>query len=553
MSPFLDDVVSEQQDDIASLKLKLEGFAASALEINPHKIRNQSHKTWLALGGDSLTAVNFMGSCYKAGIDVDIPDIFQSPSLDDLINRIVRSHQTTQSASNGIKIPHKDSGDSENGSLSPYGPPEGHRWDRLRSVLRGPLSEIQGIGPCSPMQENFIALQRIDVRSYQLRIAARMSSTNPAVVVTTDTVKKSWLAVVKRHAALRTMFVESVDRTGRFDQVVWRNINPQVSVLPLSEAENNEEYGTEFPHHLILGQAPDNKVFVKLLISHAVMDGVSIEVLLRDLCRSLTGTLPAGEALQCGSFLRAQQPDTSQEALSYWSRYMAASEGSFLSSPSSKKSPTGLYSIDQEMPIRPELAQNLSAQFNATLVNACQIAYALVLRCYTGANNVCFSYTTSGRQKRMKGLHNAVGSFINTLPCRVDFGETTTIAEALERIQSDFLDGLPYQGANLTDKQEMSGASVRQLSDSLLSFYGGLPETELAKAGFLIDVVSWDAPSDVCKPSNQDSWLAGTNTQFTVPLHPDDWSRPTPTGAPIQCVGIADKQRRCTQHDAALP
>jgi hypothetical protein len=509
MSPFLDDVVREQLDNVALLKSRLEGYAASALEINPQKITSQSHKTWLALGGDSLTAVNFMGLCYKAGVDVDIPDIFQCDSLDDLLYRIAQSHHDKQLAGDSTNNAHEDSGDSEHDGLPAYGPPEGPLRERLRSILRSPLSEVQSIGPCSPMQENFIALQKIDSRSYQLRVAAKISSTNPAVVVTTDTIEKSWLAVVKRHAALRTMFMESVDRDGRFDQVVWTNIKPQVSVLPLSEAERSEEYGSRFPHHLILAHTPDDKVFVKLLISHAVIDGVSIEVFLRDLCRALIGTLPADEAMHSGSFIRAQQPDISPEALSHWSHYIASAQGSFLSTSSSKGSPTEPYSINRKMPIQPELIRNLSEKFNSTLVNACKIAYALVLRCYTGSSNVCFSYTTSGRQKRIRGLHNAVGSFMNTLPCRVDFADSTTIAEALDRTQSDFLESLPYQGANLTNKQGMNGASVRQLSDSLLSFYAGIPETELAKAGFTLDVVSWDAPSDVRKPSGCDLWRVG--------------------------------------------
>lgn len=372
------------------------------------------------------------------------------------------------------------------------------------------------------MQENFIALQSIDPRAYQLQLAVRISSTNPAVVVTTDSVKRSWTVVVKRHAALRTMFVENVDRPGRLDQVVWRNIKPQISILQLSEAENKtsfEEYSSEFPHHLILAQAPDNELFVRLIISHAIVDGTSIEILFRDLFRALTGTLPAGEHMKCGEYVQAQQPDRSHEALSYWSRYTAATEGSFLSSPSLKTRPTGLYTINQELPIPPELARDFSDQSNATLVNACQVAYALLLRCYTGTSNVCFSHTVSGRQKRIKGLQDAVGNFVNTLPCRIDLGENKTIAKALERAQSDFLESLPYQGANLTDSQEVSGASVRQLGDSLLSFQRGVPETELAEAGFAVDVVSWEAPSDVRETPDQNSSQARTDMPFTVQLH----------------------------------
>ena len=493
MAPSLDYVASErQQHDLPSLKLKLQGLAATALDMNPDKLRNKTNKSWLALGGDSLTAVNFMGHCHEAGIVVDIPGILQAKSLDDLIDHISRSHQSRRPASNGIE--------------NSYGPPEGPLLDKLRGVLHGPLDEIQGIGPCSPMQENFIALQSIDPRAYQLQLAATISSMDPAVVVTPDAVKTSWRAVVQRHAALRTMFIESVDRPGRLDQVVWGNINPQISVLPLSEAEKKasfEEYSSEFPHHLILAQAPNNKLFVRLIISHAIVDAVSIEIVFRDLFRDLTKTLPADEHMQCRDFLQAQQPNTSHEALSYWSRYMAEAEGSFLSSSSSKTSPTGLYVIDQEMAIPPELALNFSENSNATLVNACQVAYALVLRCYTGSNNVFFSYTASGRQKRIKGLQDAVGNFVNTLPCRVDFEQTITITESLERIQRDFLDSLPHQGASLNGNKEVNGASARQLGDSLLSFQqGGGTETELVREGFLVDVLSWEAPSDVCDKPN---------------------------------------------------
>lgn len=508
MAPYLDHVESEQQqDDLSSMKLKLENFAASALDVKLQKLRKQNHKTWLALGGDSLTAVNFMGSCHDAGINVDIPDILQSESINDLIDRVARSHQSTKSSRTGISHSYQDGSSSINDydGLLHYSAPGGSLFEDMRASL-GSIDDIEGIAPCSPMQENFIALQSIDFSAYQLQIAARLSSTNSAVALTPGNVQTCWRAVVKRYATLRTMFVESVDHPGKWVQVVRRNISPQISVLPLSEAENRisfEGYSSEFPHHLILAEMPEQKLFVRLAISHAIADGMSIEVLFRDLCRELTGRLPADETIPCGVFLQAQQPDTSHEALSYWTRYMQAIEGSFLSNPNSKSRPTGLYTVDQQTPIPPEMTRELREEFNATLVNACQVAYAMVLRSLTGENSVCFSYTASGRQKRIKGLQDAPGNFVNTLPCHVDFSETPIIAEALDRVQNDFLASLPYQGANLTDSREMSGASVRQLSDSLLSFQREAPETDIDSTGISVRVDSWEAPSDVSNISDE--------------------------------------------------
>ena len=492
---------SQRHAHVASLTSKLETFAARALDLSLEKLRKQSHKTWLALGGDSLTAISFVGSCFEElGIEVEIPDVLQSESVANLIDGIARSHQSEGPASNGPS--------NGNGHLSSNGLHSGLPENSLAGAA---LDGVQSVGPCSPMQENFLALQSMDSQAYQMQLTVRISSTNPAVLVTPGIIKKSWSAVVSRHAALRTTFIESASRPGRFDQVVWSTLGPQVSIVSLPEAEDMilTQYGSGSPHHLVLAPATATQTYLKLFISHAIVDGVSTDILLRDLCRALTETLPTEEPVACADFLQAQQPDTSHEAHSYWTRYMAPIEGTFLSSPNSRSNPTGPYTIHQEMVLPPDLVQGLAGEHNATLVNACQIAYALVLRSYTGTNNICFSYTASGRQKRIKGLHDAVGNFVNALPCHVDFNKTKSVAEALHGVQRDFLSSLPHQGASLTDKQEMNGSTLHQLSDSLLSFHPVPLETKSAKAGFDIDVVSWAAPSDV---RDKATWLLRSRT-----------------------------------------
>ncbi|KAL4878793.1 hypothetical protein BJY04DRAFT_220857 [Aspergillus karnatakaensis] len=475
----------QDHDDLTSLKLTLEEFAAAALETTAERIRTKAHKTWLALGGDSLTAVFFMGACHQAGIEVGLPDILQAASIGDLIEQIAQSQQVENTASNGIEI-----SDGTTRSLS---------VDDLPDYLDLPLDRVQGIGPCSPMQENFVARQNIDPTAYQLQFTVKITSTSPTVDLTIPTVTQAWKTVVKRHPALRTHIFESVSRPGRLDQVVVEEIDPEIIILSHVEAGQQNpfvQYSSKFPHCLILAQIPNNALLLRLIVSHAIVDAISIDIITRDLFRALTGTLPAGQQLRTEEFLDAQQPETSPDALSYWSRYLEPVQRSFLSTASSKETPTGLYTIDQDIPISPALIQRLSDESNATLVNACQVAYALVLHAYTGTRNVSFSYTTSGRQKRIRGLQEAVGNFVNTLPCRVDFEESETILEALEHAQADYRESIPYQGVILNGNQDLQGPSLHQLGDSLLTFQRGMPEVELAKLGIALEVVSWEAPSD---------------------------------------------------------
>ncbi|KAK7996767.1 hypothetical protein PG989_004807 [Apiospora arundinis] len=454
-----------EAEDLSSLKFALEDLAATALSISPRKLRARGHKTWLALGGDSLTAVNFMGACHEAGLDIDIPNVLQAASLDDLLERIAIRNIDRQASTNGDQKQHDS--------------PERQPMSKgLRGVLNGSIDQVEAVGPCSPMQENLIALQSLDPKAYQLQLALKIASRNQHVQINIGTVAQAWSDVVKRHAALRTTFMESVDRPGRLDQLIWHDGNPQISILSLPDAENTAdvgEYDTKFHHRLILAELPDDELFVRLIVSHALVDGVSIEVLFRDLVRALTKSLPTGPSMTCDDFLQAQQPDTSAGALAYWRQYTEGMESSFL---------------------QREMAGELLQSHNSTLANACQVAYALVLRSYTGSRNVSFSYTASGRQKRFRGLQETVGNFVSTLPCRIELEGDPTVSEVLSRVQNEFLESLPFQGASLTGQQEEGVLSGRQIGDSLLSFQRGVPEAVLAQLGLAVDVVSWEAPSD---------------------------------------------------------
>ncbi|RDW86494.1 uncharacterized protein DSM5745_03136 [Aspergillus mulundensis] len=478
--------MAQQHEDLLKRRLKLEEFAAGALEISPRVFRNKADRTWVALGGDSLMAVFFMGACHEAGIEVDLPEILQAGSVREFIEQLVESQQTE--AEQGLDMKSEPVIEEYIDSAL------------LKSLHDCTPEQVQAIGPCSAMQENFVARQSIDPSAYQLRVAARISSANPQFVLTTSVVEQAWRDVVQRHAALRTRIVESVARPGRLEQVILKSIEPEIRVISLTTAEQSimpfEEYQSAFPHRLTLVQAPDDGLTLGLDISHAIVDAVSIEIITRDLFRALTGTLPAGQQMRCTDFLSVQQPDNSPESLSYWSEYMADTQGSFLSTSSSKATPSGLYTIDHEMPIASDLLESLRDRSSATIVNACQIAWALVLRAYTGAADVCFSYTTSGRQRRVKGLQDAVGNFVNTLPCRVDVGQGQPIAEIVELVHTEYLESIPHQAASLNGNQELKGPSVRELGDSLLTFQRGMAGAELAMVGFKVEVLSWEAPSD---------------------------------------------------------
>ena len=72
------------------------------------------------------------------------------------------------------------------------------------------------------------------------------------------------------------------------------------------------------------------------------------------------------------------------------------------------------------------------ASLGITLSTLLQFAWAMVLRTYTGADDVLFGYLASGRDVPVPHIEQAVGAFINMLVCRMHLPADTEIDEALD-------------------------------------------------------------------------------------------------------------------------
>lgn len=98
--------------------------------------------------------------------------------------------------------------------------------------------------------------------------------------------------------------------------------------------------------------------------------------------------------------------------------------------------------------------------YGSTLFNVIQLAWALVLRCYTGTDDVCCGYLTSGRDIPLSGIENAVGLFINLLVCRLQSDSNLPILSILQRNESDFirsLNPITNQGLGLKRRSYQGG------------------------------------------------------------------------------------------------
>ncbi len=86
------------------------------------------------------------------------------------------------------------------------------------------------------------------------------------------------------------------------------------------------------------------------------------------------------------------------------------------------------------------------AKLGTTISTALQAAWALLLRAYTGSDEVCFGYTSSGRDLALEGVEVICGPLVNLVVRRVSLADQN-IRSMIEAIQGDFANSIPFQTA----------------------------------------------------------------------------------------------------------
>src|SRR5262249_11289556 len=106
-----------------------------------------------------------------------------------------------------------------------------------------------------------------------------------------------------------------------------------------------------------------------------------------------------------------------------------------------------------------------------TLNTIVQGAWALLLRSYTGHDDVLFGATVSGRPPALAGVESIVGLFINTLPLRAHIQADTSATSVLQPIQEQLAGHAEPAHTRLGDTQQcIPLPKGRALFDSLVVF-----------------------------------------------------------------------------------
>ncbi|KFA54459.1 hypothetical protein S40293_07999 [Stachybotrys chartarum IBT 40293] len=323
------------------------------------------------------------------------------------------------------------------------------------------FEEVEEIFPCSPMQTGILLSQLQDAGRYLIHTVVEVLPETEGTRIDAQKLSRACEQVVNRHAALRTIFINSVYRGGAFDQVVLKPRDARVSLIRCREIDvmaklnmtslerSNREPGPALPYQITICQTPQGKVFLKFEVNHAITDGASTSLIMQDIAKAYDDKLTLTTAPSYREYIKYISSVPLDSSLDFWSSYLR------------EPRPTDFPTISYEFVAERDLGcfavefdrfaelQSICSAKEVTFSTVILATWALVLRNYANSDDVCFGYLASGRDASIPDIDQIVGPFINMLVFRCRFEPWMSLTSLLQNAQQDYLSSLPHQHFSL--------------------------------------------------------------------------------------------------------
>uniref|UniRef100_A0A093UUI8 Nonribosomal peptide synthetase 8 n=1 Tax=Talaromyces marneffei PM1 TaxID=1077442 RepID=A0A093UUI8_TALMA len=509
----------------------LKDLYADLLKKNASQIDH--NRSFLGLGGDSLLAVFVIARLRENGFMIEVADVLLDGSIAQLSQKLVteeepRSNRRKATDDNDdcvifdtvSEIPAiSDSQVKKDG----FSLPEDLKrllLPTLQQITTSPLDDIEAIVPCSPLQEKTLLGQAISPVAYQCSFTIRVKL---SIDHDMQSVGDLWSTIVSQRSILRTVFIDSVAQPGHFDQVILRHVEPNVRLIDATGSPDDLDLESrrpvipekfKVPHCLHVTKIATREFYLKLDISHSLIDGHSAEVLLRDMASLLFDRNGRREILSYRDYVAYyQKVESKQVASQYWQYYTANARETHVPMLKDQEPMRDLQTLRFAFDITSDL-NHFCESHKVTIANICQVAWGLVLRYYTGQESVSFSYITSTREAPLSGIMDAIGPYINTLLCAMQLG-SQKVSDVLSHVSQEYLQSLKHQN------EFSQSFSARQWGNTVMSFRRNLTRELESIMGLELDIIDAYSPTDAGQyriDVSMDYWLSKMDAHYADAL-----------------------------------
>lgn len=332
------------------------------------------------------------------------------------------------------------------------------------------VGDVEDVYPCSPMQNGMLLSRAGQRGSYVSELFMEVQQREGSIDLAR--LELAWQALVDRHAALRTVFVESVRADGSFDQVVLRSSRAAVTRVhgSLEGRLHSAPWAPNQPEHRLFVQLKSpGCALLRLDISHVLIDGSSTPTLMQDLQSAYESldVFKSGPPPLYSSYIKHVSTLSHEEAVNYWKQHLSGTSPCHLSQWSD--APEGSLEFTSVPRIDSAKTTAFCREIGITVSDLLKAVWALVLRRYTGSESPVFGYLSSGRDEE---YGQSLGVFTNIQPCVARLSSTSTVLHVLKMIQDDSIDQIAHRECPLADvihSTEVTDAAREGLFNTAMS------------------------------------------------------------------------------------
>ncbi|KAL2912582.1 hypothetical protein HK105_207890 [Polyrhizophydium stewartii] len=432
--------------------------------------------SFFALGGDSLSAIKAAAAMQRAGISITVPQLFKAQTVARVaaLADAAKAHDGQQAATEWPTVTLSDETLAE---LAVFG-------------------NFQDAYPATPLQAGMVAATMQDARAYFKQVPLRATRT-----VSLESLRGALRAVVKHHTILRTSFVSTV--AGGIVQVVRASADaaecvavaaPLAQHLAADKARGFSLADASWIRAALVCDPAGSAQHVVVTIHHALYDGWSLPMIMRDLAAVLDGhALEPRPAFRTVVDFIAAQDAAATEA--FWTQQLAGLEPAQpLSLGHSARTDDEDAPLAQACSTPMAELQRAAQRAGVTVAVVLKAAWAATLRKFTRSHDVVFGEVLANRDIAVAGADRIVGPLLNTVSCHVVLDDTARVADLVASLQAQHGAVLSHSHAALVDVQRWAGVQGDGKLFSTLFVFENLPDDGLqtgeASEILLLDVVS---------------------------------------------------------------
>lgn len=456
-----------------------------------HQTEISFEQSFVRLGGDSIAAIEVMACCMAENVKIEVSDIMYCESLRQLASRAKYGSESEdlyysagmapEDSAQQIKLGNITRSDATKDAKNEFpllSLTESRRHIfktvKLKNLGIFDDSKLESAYPCSPVQEGMLLSQNKSSGIYRIELIFEVTHREPNELISLERLQEAWQAVVDYHPALRTIFVSSARDTGTFDQIVLQKAKARVrklqrsgdamAIVTMLDKLKPSTFQETWPaHHLTICKSSRGQIFCKFEISHAIIDGMSVNVLFRDFSLAYSGCLPRERAPLFSNFISYARNRLEKSTLQYWTSYLQGVGPCHFPSLNTEHQQSTLQKSVFVDVGKLSVLRDFCKEQGVTLATLFQAVWGIILRCYTQSNTVCFGFLASGRDAPVLNVQSMIGVLIHMLVCRIDFGGSPSFKDIIKRMQTELSHSLTNQHSSLADIQgslELDGQSL---------------------------------------------------------------------------------------------